>query len=63
MRCILCGGDHEPQAELCNQNPSGMDCEIKRMGAIKWTRLSGLVMQRKMPPEMREWLRSLRAVR
>jgi len=63
MRCILCGGDHEPSAANCNQNPEGMDREAKRMGAFKWCRMSGLVMQKTMPQEMRDWLRSMRANR
>ncbi len=61
MRCILCGGDHQPTSPMyCDDD--GMDREAKRMGALKWTRISGLVMQKTMPPEMREWLRSLKPV-
>jgi hypothetical protein len=63
MRCILCGGDHEPEPKLCEQNPEGMDREINRLGSMRWARMSGLAMQKRMPPEMREWLRSLRAAR
>ena len=63
MRCILCGGDHEPSPANCDQNPEGIDREAKRMGPMKWCRVSGLVAQKTMPPEMREFLRSLRAAR
>lgn len=63
MRCILCGGDHEPTPSNCNQNPEGIDREARRMGAMKWCRMSGLAAQKAMPKEMRDWLRSLRAAR
>jgi hypothetical protein len=36
MRCILCGGDHEPHAASCD--PEGMDREIARMGNAVWNR-------------------------
>jgi hypothetical protein len=63
MRCILCGGDHEPSPANCDQNPEGIDREAKRMGPMKWCRVSGLAAQKTMPPEMREFLRSFQAAR
>ncbi len=30
MRCIVCGGDHQPKSDLCD--PEGMDKEIARLG-------------------------------
>jgi hypothetical protein len=38
LRCILCGGDHEPSAARCDE--LGMDREIARLGARRWNRLS-----------------------
>lgn len=58
MRCILCGGDHEPSAARCNENPEGIDREALRMGPMKWCRMSGLAAQKSMRPEMRDFLRS-----
>jgi hypothetical protein len=41
MRCIVCGGDHQPAPLVCD--PAGMDREIKRMGARRWNRITARV--------------------
>jgi hypothetical protein len=43
MRCIVCGGDHQPQASVCNLD--GMDREVSRMGAKKWNAITSQVMK------------------
>ena len=44
MRCIVCGGDHEPSASICDAD--GMDREAARMGARKWNAITAQVMRR-----------------
>lgn len=41
MRCIVCGGDHQPSAAACD--PDGMDREIARLGAKRWNALTAHV--------------------
>lgn len=43
MRCIVCGGDHEPSSDSCDS--AGMDKEIARLGSHRWNRLTGHVMR------------------
>ncbi len=43
MRCIVCGGDHQPSATVCDLD--GMDREIARMGAKKWNAITSQVMR------------------
>jgi hypothetical protein len=41
MRCIVCGGDHQPCASVCD--PDGMDREVARLGAKRWNELTAHV--------------------
>jgi hypothetical protein len=41
MRCIVCGGDHQPSSDVCD--PEGMDREIARLGAKRWNALTAHV--------------------
>ncbi len=41
MRCIVCGGDHEPRVNACD--PEGMDREAARLGAKRWNALTAHV--------------------
>lgn len=41
MRCIVCGGDHQPRADLCDD--AGMDREAAKLGARRWNQLTAHV--------------------
>lgn len=41
MRCIVCGGDHQPSAAICD--PDGMDREAARLGVERWNALTAHV--------------------
>jgi hypothetical protein len=43
MRCIVCGGDHQPRSDLCDSD--GMDREIARLGGKRWNALTAHVMR------------------
>lgn len=45
LRCILCGGPHEPHPAVCSDE--GMDAVIAAVGARKWNRLlAGMAMRK-----------------
>jgi hypothetical protein len=41
MRCIVCGGDHQPSPSVCDSD--GMDREIARLGYKRWNALTAHV--------------------
>lgn len=41
MRCVLCGGDHQPSAAVCDQ--AGMDRQAARLGTKRWNALTAHV--------------------
>lgn len=41
VRCIVCGGGHEPRLDICD--PNGMDKEIERIGARRWNAITANV--------------------
>lgn len=43
MRCIVCGGDHEPSPSICDSD--GMDREAFKLGAKRWNALTAHVMR------------------
>lgn len=48
--CIICGGNHVPDVKTCKANPTGMEKQIKKLGARLWNRLSGIVQRRQPKP-------------
>jgi hypothetical protein len=41
MRCIVCGGDHQPSPSVCDSE--GMDREAAKIGAKRWNALTAHV--------------------
>lgn len=41
MKCIVCGGNHQPRADICDSD--GMDREIARLGAERWNAITAHV--------------------
>ena len=60
MRCILCGGDHEPHPARCDDE--GIDREIARMGARRWNQLANQA-QRQANKEIIAALRRMALIR
>ena len=52
MRCIVCGGDHQPRADVCD--PAGMDREAARMGAKRWNAITAQVMRLSLKKALEE---------
>jgi hypothetical protein len=41
VRCIVCGGGHEPHPILCDE--AGMDEQARKMGARRWNRITAQI--------------------
>lgn len=39
--CVVCGGDHEPSFETCDD--AGMDKRIKQIGTRRWNQITAQV--------------------
>ena len=46
MRCIVCGGNHQPATSVCD--PDGMDREAARMGYRKLNAITGVLARRSL---------------
>lgn len=53
MKCILCGGDHEPSVAACMNNEAGMDKRIAEIGAKRFNQLSRRVQNIRNLPNLK----------
>lgn len=53
MKCILCGGNHEPSVAACTDNEAGMDKRIAEIGAKRFNRLSQRVQSARNLPNLK----------
>lgn len=54
IRCMVCGGDHEPNPAVCNSD--GMDREIERLGSRRWNRIAAQAQTCKRRKDGADWI-------